>query len=107
MLLKESWLLIEGNDSIGNRRLAGAIAESVFGSADLLFYMNMRNRESRMSPRSESLERTVMVSDSGACGGGDLGWYGRGGSNYRNPRPPPSVAASGLSNGWYGNRQGV
>ncbi|KAA8535828.1 hypothetical protein F0562_030852 [Nyssa sinensis] len=56
---KEKWLLIEGNDSIGKRRLARAIAESVFGSADMLFYMNMRTRDSRMSPCSESLERAL------------------------------------------------
>ncbi|KAH7855384.1 hypothetical protein Vadar_024227 [Vaccinium darrowii] len=38
---KETWLMIEGNDWIGRRRLARAIAESVLGSADLLFQMNM------------------------------------------------------------------
>ncbi|XP_022730552.1 protein SMAX1-LIKE 4-like [Durio zibethinus] len=42
---KETWLLIQGNDVIGKRRLARAVAESVLGSADLLLHMNMRNEE--------------------------------------------------------------
>ncbi|XVE79948.1 hypothetical protein DITRI_Ditri14bG0098300 [Diplodiscus trichospermus] len=42
---KETWLLIQGNDVIGKRRLARAVAESVLGSADLLLHMNMRNYE--------------------------------------------------------------
>ncbi|XWS52290.1 hypothetical protein CRYUN_Cryun11dG0055500 [Craigia yunnanensis] len=42
---KETWLLIQGNDVIGKRRLALAVAESVLGSADLLLHMNMRNNE--------------------------------------------------------------
>ncbi|KAE8735472.1 mannosyl-oligosaccharide 1,2-alpha-mannosidase MNS1-like [Hibiscus syriacus] len=43
---KQTWLLIQGNDVIGKRRLAGAVAESVLGSADLLLHMNMRCNES-------------------------------------------------------------
>ncbi|XAR63753.1 hypothetical protein NMG60_11023807 [Bertholletia excelsa] len=39
---KETWVLIEGNDRIGKQRLARAIAESVFGSSDLLLHMDMR-----------------------------------------------------------------
>ncbi|XP_058207831.1 protein SMAX1-LIKE 4-like isoform X2 [Rhododendron vialii] len=35
------WLMIEGNDWIGKRRLARVIAESVLGSTDFLFQMNM------------------------------------------------------------------
>ncbi|XP_059634574.1 protein SMAX1-LIKE 4-like [Cornus florida] len=54
---KESWLLIEGNDIVGKRRLARAIAESMFGSVDSLFCINMRNGDHRMSPSSEVLER--------------------------------------------------
>ncbi|XVF69894.1 hypothetical protein PTKIN_Ptkin11bG0117800 [Pterospermum kingtungense] len=38
-----TWLLIQGNDVIGKRRLAHAVAESVLGSADFLLHMNMRN----------------------------------------------------------------
>ncbi|KAA8522722.1 hypothetical protein F0562_009116 [Nyssa sinensis] len=56
---KKSCLLIEGNDSAGKRRLARAVAESVFGSADLLLYMNMRDRDNRTSPCSEILERAL------------------------------------------------
>lgn len=58
---KEScWLLIRGNDSIGKRRLALAIAESVFGSADFLLCMNMRKKENKlMSLNSEILERAL------------------------------------------------
>ncbi|KAK8683112.1 hypothetical protein V6N13_039179 [Hibiscus sabdariffa] len=44
-LEKHTWLMIQGNDVIGKRRLAGAIAESVLGSADLLLHMNMRCNE--------------------------------------------------------------
>ncbi|GMI97538.1 SMAX1-like 4, Arabidopsis thaliana heat shock protein-related [Hibiscus trionum] len=39
---KHTWLLIQGNDVIGKRRLAGAVAEFVLGSADMLLHMNMR-----------------------------------------------------------------
>ncbi|KAE8665092.1 mannosyl-oligosaccharide 1,2-alpha-mannosidase MNS1-like [Hibiscus syriacus] len=42
---KRTWLLIQGNDVIGKRRLAGAVAEYVLGSADLLLHMNMRCNE--------------------------------------------------------------
>ncbi|XWS73300.1 hypothetical protein CRYUN_Cryun02cG0116600 [Craigia yunnanensis] len=42
---KKTWLLIQGNDVIGKRRLARAVAESVLGSADLLLHMDMRNNE--------------------------------------------------------------
>ncbi|GLU10575.1 hypothetical protein SLE2022_273680 [Rubroshorea leprosula] len=38
-----TWILIQGNDTIGKRRLARAIAESVSGSADSLLLINMGN----------------------------------------------------------------
>ncbi|KAJ8543068.1 hypothetical protein K7X08_005591 [Anisodus acutangulus] len=42
----KNWLLIQGNDSIGKRRLARVIAKSAFGSDDLLLCINvMRKRE--------------------------------------------------------------
>lgn len=47
---QETWLLIQGNDSIGKRRLALAIAESIFGSADLLLHLNMRKRDNAETP---------------------------------------------------------
>ncbi|KAJ6331794.1 hypothetical protein OIU76_010224 [Salix suchowensis] len=42
---KYTWMLIQGNDTLGKRRLALAISESVFGSADLLLHLNMRKRD--------------------------------------------------------------
>lgn len=39
-----TWLKIQGNDIVGKRRLALSIAESFFGSADLLFHVNMIKR---------------------------------------------------------------
>ncbi|PON79519.1 Butenolide signaling repressing protein-like [Parasponia andersonii] len=53
------WLLIPGNDTIGKRRLARAIAESVLGSSDLLLQLNTntnnpRNRNA-VSPESDQL----------------------------------------------------
>ncbi|XP_050218834.1 protein SMAX1-LIKE 4-like [Mercurialis annua] len=44
-----SWLLIQGNDIVGKRRLALAIAEFVSGSADHLLHMNMRKTKDSYS----------------------------------------------------------
>ncbi|KAK3221258.1 hypothetical protein Dsin_008283 [Dipteronia sinensis] len=52
---KETWLLIQGNDTIGKKRLALAIAELVLGSADLLFCINMSKRNDDVSQFSELL----------------------------------------------------
>lgn len=52
---KDSWFLIEGNDSIGKRRLAMAIAEAMFGSSDLLLCFNMRTSVNKC----ENLERAL------------------------------------------------
>ncbi|KAI8020627.1 Protein SMAX1-LIKE 4 [Camellia lanceoleosa] len=55
-----NWLLIQGSDSIGKRRLARGIAESVFGSADLILHMKMRERYGKkMSPCCGKLERAL------------------------------------------------
>ncbi|XP_052200523.1 protein SMAX1-LIKE 4-like [Diospyros lotus] len=55
---KGTWLMIRGNDSVGSRRLARCIAESVFGTAEFLLCMNMREREGKMiSECTETLER--------------------------------------------------
>ncbi|KAL6965202.1 hypothetical protein U1Q18_036256 [Sarracenia purpurea var. burkii] len=65
----ETWLLIVGNDSIGKRRFARAIAESVLGSADMLVHLKMREREgSRCSDTLETASRdrknlVVLVED--------------------------------------------
>lgn len=47
---KATWLLIEGDDSIGKMRLGLAIAEGVFGSTDKLFCMKLRRGEKAESP---------------------------------------------------------
>ncbi|XP_021891477.1 protein SMAX1-LIKE 4 [Carica papaya] len=41
----ETWMLIKGNDRIGKRRLARVIAESIFGSVELLLHISIRNRD--------------------------------------------------------------
>ncbi|KAG4959140.1 hypothetical protein JHK82_035849 [Glycine max] len=51
-----TWLLVQGNDTIGKRRLALAIAESVFGSTDVLLHFDMLKRETSIAPFSEMLE---------------------------------------------------
>ncbi|KAK8991142.1 hypothetical protein V6N11_062166 [Hibiscus sabdariffa] len=63
---KHIWLLIQGNDVIGKRRLAGAVAESVLGSADLLLHMNMRCNQvtscyDRLSRAFRNNERLVVL----------------------------------------------
>lgn len=59
----ETWFLIDGNDSIGKRRLAQAIAELVLGSADSLLNINMNKREDERYPRVEKLKRALKSSD--------------------------------------------
>ncbi|KAJ7979395.1 protein SMAX1-LIKE 4-like [Quillaja saponaria] len=56
---QNTWLLIQGNDSIGKRRMASAIAESVFGSADFLLTLNMRRKETLVNPSSEMLTKAL------------------------------------------------
>ncbi|KAF8389414.1 hypothetical protein HHK36_026109 [Tetracentron sinense] len=56
---KGTWLLIQGNDWIGKRRLARGIAESLFGSADHLIHMNMRRRENEAAPCSKLLTKAL------------------------------------------------
>lgn len=51
-----TWLLVQGNDTIGKRRLALAIAESDFGSTDVLLHFDMLKRETSIAPFSEMLE---------------------------------------------------
>ncbi|XP_061992910.1 protein SMAX1-LIKE 4-like [Rosa rugosa] len=59
----ETWFLIDGNDSIGKRRLAQAIAELVLGSANSLLHINMNKREDEMYPRVEKLKKALKSSD--------------------------------------------
>ncbi|CAN6725723.1 unnamed protein product [Malus baccata var. baccata] len=56
---QETWLLIQGNDSTGKRRLAHAIAELVMGSADSLLHIDMNKRENEMNPRTEVVARAL------------------------------------------------
>ncbi|XP_068641753.1 protein SMAX1-LIKE 4-like [Aristolochia californica] len=51
---KGSWLMIQGGDSTGKRRLALAIAESVLGSMDRLVQINSKRST------GQSCERTLM-----------------------------------------------
>ncbi|RDX92604.1 Protein SMAX1-LIKE 5, partial [Mucuna pruriens] len=50
-----TWLLLQGTDSVGKTRLARAIAESVFGSVDLLLHLDMvkSNKENSVTPFAE------------------------------------------------------
>ncbi|XVF19045.1 hypothetical protein REPUB_Repub11eG0076600 [Reevesia pubescens] len=56
---KKTWLFIQGNDVIGKRRLARAVAESVLGSADLLLHMNMNMRNNEVTSCYERLVRAL------------------------------------------------
>ncbi|KAM0020498.1 putative Clp, repeat (R) domain, P-loop containing nucleoside triphosphate hydrolase [Helianthus debilis subsp. tardiflorus] len=64
---KDSWILIEGDDSIGKRRLAMAIAKAMFGSSDLLLCINMRDsvKERQLLERTlkDQENAVVMVED--------------------------------------------
>ncbi|OIW19395.1 hypothetical protein TanjilG_09415 [Lupinus angustifolius] len=50
-----TWLLMQGNDSIGKRRIALAVAESVFGTADKLLHLDMLKIETSIAPFAEIL----------------------------------------------------
>ncbi|KAL0333590.1 UNVERIFIED_CONTAM: protein SMAX1-LIKE 4 [Sesamum angustifolium] len=56
---QDKFLLIQGNDVVGKRRLAAAIAKSMFGSSDLLFCMNMRNDANTVAENREMLEKAL------------------------------------------------
>lgn len=53
-----SWIMIEGDDQIAKRRLARAIAESIFGSTELLCKLNARG-DHDATPPSQILENTM------------------------------------------------
>ncbi|XP_054821340.1 protein SMAX1-LIKE 4-like [Prosopis cineraria] len=54
-----AWLILQGNDSVGKIRLGRAIAESFFGSDDLLFQLDMKKNKNLASPFSEMLRRAL------------------------------------------------
>lgn len=57
-----SWILIEGDDQIGKRRLARAIAESIFGSVEQLCKINARGNNEE-TPPSQILENAVKTQE--------------------------------------------
>ncbi|XP_027329411.1 protein SMAX1-LIKE 4-like [Abrus precatorius] len=50
-----TWLSVQGNDIIGKRRLALAVAESVFGSTDVFLHLDMLKKETSIAPFPEML----------------------------------------------------
>ncbi|KAK7291855.1 hypothetical protein RIF29_07341 [Crotalaria pallida] len=56
-----TWLYMQGNDSIGKRRLALAVAESVFGSADKFLRLDMLKKETSIAPFSEMLAGALKI----------------------------------------------
>ncbi|XP_023537625.1 protein SMAX1-LIKE 4-like [Cucurbita pepo subsp. pepo] len=52
------WILMEGNDFIGKRKMALAIAESVFGSIEFFLNLNAKSEEMGIS-RSEMVEKAL------------------------------------------------
>ncbi|PIN03962.1 Chaperone HSP104 [Handroanthus impetiginosus] len=55
----DKFVLIQGNDLVGKRRLAVGIAKSMLGSSDLLFRMNMRKRTKTVAQNCEILEKAL------------------------------------------------
>ncbi|KAK4432665.1 protein SMAX1-LIKE 4 [Sesamum alatum] len=56
---QDKFLLIQGNDYVGKRRIAAAVAKSMFGSSDLLFRMNMRNNANTVAENRGMLEKAL------------------------------------------------
>ncbi|XP_022857210.1 protein SMAX1-LIKE 4-like isoform X1 [Olea europaea var. sylvestris] len=56
---EDTWLFIQGNDSIGKRRLALGIAKSMFGSSDFLLCLNMRKNTNTPNQKREMLEKAL------------------------------------------------
>ncbi|XP_073066832.1 protein SMAX1-LIKE 4-like isoform X1 [Primulina eburnea] len=56
---QDKWLLIQGDDFIGKRRLAVSIAKSMLGSSDLVFCMNMRENTRTLTQNCEMLHKAL------------------------------------------------
>ncbi|WVZ21520.1 hypothetical protein V8G54_008842 [Vigna mungo] len=61
-----TWLLLQGTDSVGKTRLARAIAESVFGSVDVLLHLDMMKNSAtpfaeRVAGALKSQEKLVIL----------------------------------------------
>ncbi|XP_010545379.1 PREDICTED: protein SMAX1-LIKE 5 isoform X2 [Tarenaya hassleriana] len=52
---KDAWIMINGNDTSGKRRLALAVSESLFGSIGVLVHIDLRKRDDRANARSKML----------------------------------------------------
>ncbi|XP_076910641.1 protein SMAX1-LIKE 4-like [Bidens hawaiensis] len=72
---KDSCFLIEGNDIIGKRRLAMAIAKAMFGSSDSLLRVNMRGPVHKWENLKRALkdqENVVVLVEDAEYGDGDV-----------------------------------
>ncbi|XP_073155711.1 protein SMAX1-LIKE 4-like [Henckelia pumila] len=58
---QDKWLLIQGDDFIGKRRLAIGIAKSMLGSSDLVFCMDMRENTRTLTQNCEMLHKALKV----------------------------------------------
>ncbi|CAI9783378.1 unnamed protein product [Fraxinus pennsylvanica] len=56
---EDTWLFIQGNDSIGKRRLALGIAKSMFGSSDFLLCLNTRKNMNTPNQNIEILKKAL------------------------------------------------
>ncbi|KAE9609877.1 hypothetical protein Lal_00006815 [Lupinus albus] len=56
-----TWLLMQGNDSIGKRRMALAVAESVFSSVDKFLHLDMLRKETSIAPFSDLLAGALKI----------------------------------------------
>ncbi|OIV99771.1 hypothetical protein TanjilG_26109 [Lupinus angustifolius] len=56
-----TWLLMQGNDSIGKRRMALAVAESVFSSVDKFLHLDMQRKDTSIAPFSDLLAGALKI----------------------------------------------
>ncbi|CAL0325549.1 unnamed protein product [Lupinus luteus] len=56
-----TWLLMQGNDSIGKRRMALAVAESVFSSVDKFLHLDMLRKDTSIAPFSDMLAGALRI----------------------------------------------
>ncbi|KAK9060629.1 hypothetical protein SSX86_021335 [Deinandra increscens subsp. villosa] len=71
---KDSWFLIEGDDAIGKRRLALAIAKAMFGSSDSLLCFNLKssvNERKNLERALKDQENVVVMVEDADFGDGN------------------------------------
>ncbi|KAK4478835.1 hypothetical protein RD792_014336 [Penstemon davidsonii] len=56
---RDKFVLIQGNDFVGKRRLAVGLAKAMFGSSEFLFRMNMRENTKTVIQNREILEKAL------------------------------------------------